>query len=290
MKQLKALLICSLFLLLPRSVYALEGELSITCDSQGLYKTEDTNCTISGTTDEVVTGLEGVLAFSEDVEISNFTFTSDWLSMTAISTVTSGVTIEAIASAEQGHEDINGDFTLATFKARLNEEATSYSQEITISSIKFYDANVNTVIIEDDATITFEDFMEISDYTVDEDKEVIYRLRPMTVGAFKQNIVTNVFYGIYDAEDNLIEDAMALKTGYFFRTTLMNVNYNYKISVLGDVLGEGHSSTNGARTIARHIIDGNVLSGDEVLLSADINDDKTIKMNDVMRMLSEIED
>ena len=73
-----------------------------------------------------------------------------------------------------------------------------------------------------------------------------------------------------------------------FKTTFMNVPRIYKISVLGDVLGEGLPTINGAKTVARHIIDGNVLTEDEELLSADMDDDSKIKMNDVMRMLSEM--
>lgn len=289
MRKIRILLIFSLLIIFPTIAYADSKELNITCDSSGLYKTKDTNCTLSGNTDEIITGVEGVLSFSEDIQISNFALTSNWLNITAVSTITSGMSIEAIASAEDGAEDITGEFTVATFKVRLKEEATSTSQEITFSSIKFYDENVNTINIEKVASVQFQDFLELENYTVDDEKNIIYRLNPMTIGTFKSNIRTNLTYGIYNSDDIQLNDTDALKTGYHFKVTFMNNPRNYTLSVLGDVLSEGHPTLDGARTIARHIIDNNVLTTDEVLLAADYNNDNNIKMNDVLKMIIDME-
>lgn len=288
MKKIRLLLILSLLIIFPTIAYADSKELNITCDSDGLYKTKDTNCTISGNTDEIITRIEGILSFHEDIQISNFKLTSDWLNPTAISTITSGMSIEAIASAEDGTEDITGEFTVATFKVRLKETATSTSQEITFSSIIFYDENENTINVEKSASVEFQDFLELENYTVDDEKNIIYRLNPMTVGTFKSNIRTNITYGIYSSDDIQLDDPDALKTGYQFKVTFMNNPRNYTLSILGDVLSEGHPTLDGARTIARHIIDNNVLTTDEVLLAADYNNDNNIKMNDVLKMVSDM--
>lgn len=62
----------------------------------------------------------------------------------------------------------------------------------------------------------------------------------------------------------------------------------YKISIRGDVLGEGKISIDGIKKVAEHIIKHNVLE-DEFLVSADYNSNGSVKMNDVVKMLKDID-
>ena len=130
--------------------------------------------------------------------------------------------------------------------------------------------------------------IDISAYSVTP-SNIINRLSSGTrIGDFKNNItITDGMIQIVDKDDNPISDDMQLKTGYKLKAYFNNDLENpiiYPISVIGDVLGEGRISLNGVKTVARHIIDKNVLE-DEYLTSADYNGDGVVKMNDVMRML-----
>ena len=91
---------------------------------------------------------------------------------------------------------------------------------------------------------------------------------------------------IRDKIDNIMSDTDIIKTGD--KLIIKNDSGNskkYILSVNGDVLGEGTVSMDGAKKIASHIIDGNVLISQEYLLAADYDGDGTIRMNDVMKML-----
>lgn len=68
-----------------------------------------------------------------------------------------------------------------------------------------------------------------------------------------------------------------------------NSNEWYKLSVCGDVLGEGKISINGIKTVARHIINKNILKN-EFLAAADYNFNGVVKMNDAISMLKKIGD
>ena len=52
--------------------------------------------------------------------------------------------------------------------------------------------------------------------------------------------------------------------------------------------GNGEITKNGAVKIAKHIIDKDVISDDIYLIAADYNKDNNIKMNDVIKMLIDI--
>lgn len=85
-------------------------------------------------------------------------------------------------------------------------------------------------------------------------------------------------------------DSSFMKTGDKLEITTDNDIYTYMLSVAGDVLGDGEITKTGIATISSHIIDGNVISGEEYLKAADYNNDENIKMNDIMSMLRKISD
>ena len=136
-----------------------------------------------------------------------------------------------------------------------------YDLSFSISSdvIKYDD--VNNIISKILLKTTVEELMSVIDST---DKEIEVR----------------------DKADNITSDTDIIKTGD--KLIIKNSSGNskkYILSVNGDVLGDGTISMDGAKKIASHIIDGNVLISQEYLLAADYDGDGTIRMNDVMKML-----
>ena len=74
----------------------------------------------------------------------------------------------------------------------------------------------------------------------------------------------------------------------------MNITYvnsvydtSYNLIVRGDVDSNGLSNKIDSNTIANHIISNNIISTDTSLAAADYNDDGLIRVNDVMKILSQ---
>ena len=168
-----------------------------------------------------------------------------------------------------------------------------------ISNVSGYTNEIGNWIINADITLyakfekndePIEDMFEIIDkdkYDVSEDifKQV---LPGMDSEMLFNTINTNGILSIIDKDDNILTDSIKLRTGYRLRATFTTKVLEYKISVKGDVLGTGELSINNAKEIARHVIDKNVIRGEEYLLAADYNNDEKIKMNDVMKILRDM--
>ena len=85
----------------------------------------------------------------------------------------------------------------------------------------------------------------------------------------------------------LIDDENSIaKTGDKYKVKLENTTDEYKISVTGDVTGDGKNTINDIKRIANHIIDKNVITKDEYLKAADYNGDGEIHLNDAMKLLN----
>lgn len=287
MRKIKLIILITI-LFMPYKIYALNGSLAINCNDNGLYQDRATTCTITGSTDEIITGLDVTFNLGEDIEVSSFQLSSEWASVFTVGTVTDGTKINAVAEADNNF-DLVGDFTLATFNVALKEGATSSNQEISLSSIAFMDAAVHSVSISGEVIWEFEDFITMDQYQKDTNKMIIYGLAPMTVGVFKSNVSTNAILSVLDNQNNALADTNSLATGQTFRVSFLNNNTSYKISILGDVLGDGQVTKNDAKRIALHIIDGNVITGDEYLMAADYDGNNVIKMNDVVHLMKSME-
>ena len=174
--------------------------------------------------------------------------------------------LEEIIKAE-GDKDVKYDYTgdKVVDNEDLDRYKTCYQKyydlSFSISSdvIKYDDENniISKILLK----TTVEELMSVIDVN---DKEIEIR----------------------DKIDNIMSDTDIIKTGD--KLIIKNSSGNskkYILSVNGDVLGEGTVSMDGAKKIASHIIDGNVLISQEYLLAADYDGDGTIRMNDVMKML-----
>ena len=119
--------------------------------------------------------------------------------------------------------------------------------------------------------------------------EIIYGLDSeyMSDDLFSK-IDTDGVISLLDNAGNVVNNNSIIKTGYILRLTFdndLNNPIDYKLSVRGDVLGTGVLSRENAKKIARHIVNKNIISGQEYLLAADYDNDGKIKMNDVIKML-----
>ena len=292
MKKGYALIALILTIFFPVKVFALTATVNMTCDDHGLPDVGTVSCTIAASTDDVVTGFHGVLSFSDDVSITNFALNSNFITFDGnITTNTSPVDIDIVTVAGEGIDDLEGDFTIATFDVSIKEESISSTQQVSLSSMKFYDVDVNTVNITDPVMVTFSDYLTINNYLYNDEILLIYGLScPITANVFLANIASNAVWNIFNG-DAIIAATDPLATGYKLGTTYRDgTAVEYTVSMLGDVLGEGNISVNGAKKISRHIIEHNVITGEAYLKAADYDQNNTIKMNDVVKMLKDIQE
>lgn len=181
----------------------------------------------------------------------------------------------------------------------INEEDIKFLEDIIKSEgekdIK-YDYNGDEIVDNEDLDIYKVCYQKYHDLSFninsdvikyDEVNNIISRiLLGTTVEELKGVIVTDKIIEVRDKTDNIMNDTDIIKTGD--KLIIKNSSGNskkYILSVNGDVLGDGAVSMDGAKKIASHIIDGNVLISQEYLLAADYDGDEMIRMNDVMKMI-----
>ena len=94
-----------------------------------------------------------------------------------------------------------------------------------------------------------------------------------------------VYYrnGLIDSRSDI------LRTGDEIRFKMNNRENVYKIAVRGDIEGKGYLTNDGIMKTTVHIIDRNVLTDASQEAAADYDNNGLIKMNDVMRMLADID-
>lgn len=120
----------------------------------------------------------------------------------------------------------------------------------------------------------------IYNVVIDDDNMIIKNINVGTSGIQLINILNLNKDDIeFYRGGSIISNTDKLYTGDILKNT--NSNNEYKLSVLGDVLGEGIISYNGIKKIAKHIINGNILK-DEFLIAADYNNNGVVKMNDAI--------
>lgn len=181
----------------------------------------------------------------------------------------------------------------------INEEDIKFLEDIIKSEgekdIK-YDYNGDEIVDNEDLDIYKVCYQKYHDLSFninsdvikyDEENNIISRiLLGTTVEELKGVIVTDKTIEVRDKTDNIMNDTDIIKTGdkLIIKNSFGN-SKKYILSVNGDVLGDGAVSMDGAKKIASHIIDGNVLISQEYLLAADYDGDGMIRMNDVMKMI-----
>ena len=123
-------------------------------------------------------------------------------------------------------------------------------------------------------------------YKVDENNKIIYNINlDSTPDLIFNYIDTN--YNLNITSNNInVGNSEILKTGDKLIANRNNNINEYILSVRGDIFGTGTISENTAKTIAEHIIEGNIITGNILIYAADYNSDDVIKMNDVMQIIN----
>ncbi len=123
-------------------------------------------------------------------------------------------------------------------------------------------------------------------YNIDKTNMIVSNIKNgITVNDFINSISSNSTLNIIDNNNNIVTDLENIKTGYRLKVAFDNTSDYYKLSVKGDVLGEGTLTINGAKTVARHITDKNVFKDNVFLLAADYDNNGSIKINDITKMV-----
>ena len=104
-----------------------------------------------------------------------------------------------------------------------------------------------------------------SQYSIDNNKLIISRIESgTTVYDFINSIGSTGTMNVLDSNNNAVNSSNEIKTGYILRVNFgSNDIKNYKLSVIGDVLGQGLVTSDGAKKTARHVIGRNVFRTDE---------------------------
>lgn len=122
------------------------------------------------------------------------------------------------------------------------------------------------------------------------DDNIVHRILPGSSALSIYNLIsTSGKIEFYDISGKTIGLNDVLKTGDEFRIQLINNTHNYKICVVGDVLGTGELSIDDAKKITEHVINGDDDNDENenkyFQLSADYNGDGEVKMNDVVKIV-----
>ena len=133
------------------------------------------------------------------------------------------------------------------------------------------------------------EFNDTNNFIVDNENKVLYQIVPgMDSSQLFSMIHQNDNLSILDKNGNLLLENEIIKTGYILRAVINDTDVYYRLSVKGDVLGTGELSRDNAKEIAKYIIDRDNITGNEYLLAADYDNNGSIKMNDVIKMMIDL--
>ena len=128
-------------------------------------------------------------------------------------------------------------------------------------------------------------------YDIDNSKKIISGINTNYTGT---SLISDIGFiaansaRIYLSNDSPVANGSIIKTGYKLKYNFGGETTTYTLAVKGDIEGDGNISKTAAKKISKHIVDGNVISGDAKLSAADYNADGRIKMNDVVRLVYDI--
>lgn len=126
------------------------------------------------------------------------------------------------------------------------------------------------------------DYLVINnDLIIDDNKKIIKRLTlGTTYNGFKDNFDTNGEITIISNGNTVTEFNDIIKTGDIIRITLSDSVIEYKLSVLGDMTGNGIVKINDVNMLYK-LLKGRLEDNDLYFCSGDINNDGVIKINEV---------
>lgn len=146
MKKIK-IIILSMLLIFPMSVYALTGSVSIVCNPTSVKPGENVDCLIKGNSDELVGSIEASIAnLNEMVSVESFDIKSPFTG--------DGITDNKIQISNT--DGVKDDFDIGTIKLKVSDTASNGEINLGLVSIKFYgmDDTEGTTINNASSSIT----------------------------------------------------------------------------------------------------------------------------------------
>lgn len=260
--------------------YALDdfGTASIKCTSDKMKSGSTMTCSIKGSlaSGKKISCLSAKLSFSNNLVFKNFTNGSVW------NQDENDMNIDLYSDA-----DIEGNFDIGTFKIESNENILNSDETISLTNVYFYDENFLEYKISDVSlnVKVYTDYVTFSDnLTVNESKKIINNLNiNSSYSSIISSIDTNGTITVKDKNQSILANNSVVKTGDIINIALEEETKQYKVSVLGDVVGNGAIAINDVAKSYSYL-KGKTSMTDEYIMAADVTHDRVIKINDVAKL------
>ena len=176
-------------------------------------------------------------------------------------------------------ESFESEFLEFVVVNELDEEVTDMSDTIKDTyKLKVY---LDDILLD---TFTIEkNYFKINDsLVVDNQNMIIKRLKLGTIyGEFKTNFDTSgEIKFISNIDDNEVDDDDIIKTGDIVRVSIDGDTFEYTLSVLGDVTGDGIINIQDVGILYRYFMGKRVLN-DESIIAGDVINDGNVNIQDV---------
>jgi ribosomal 50S subunit-recycling heat shock protein len=268
--------------ILANSSYATSGDgnIVVSCDKEEIYSGDTVTCSIKGNvaSSDYVSCLSAQINLSSNLELVSFTPDSIW-----------------IGDGEDGdiqlYSDSNktGEFNIGTIQVKSKTGLNDVTENITISDIYFYNENYEEVTIGDTSMdlLVKKEYLEFnSDLKIKEDSKIIYGVK---VGTTYETLLNSINasgeVSIQDKSGNKVNSSSIVKTGDSISIKLNTGTVTYKVSVLGDVTGNGQVRISDITKLYSYYKEK--ITMDEVyVLASDVVSDGKIKISDVTKLYS----
>ena len=180
--------------------------------------------------------------------------------------------------------------TLVTWKLfdTTGKEVTSGNIDSGYQLKIYYSDNPNILLDTYEINIVINEYLEFINLNVDKENKIIKRVAPgTTYNSVINNISTNGNITIKDKNGSVLTGTSLAKTGDIIEIKMTNNTYNYTVSVLGDVTGDGMVSQADVTKLFQHyrgtISEEQKLTNAEIL-AGDVKEDNVIKLTDIAKL------
>ena len=278
---MKKILILGLLLILmiPINVKADVGSVSLTCSKVKLKPGDTFTCTVNINATSNITDVEIPIVLDNNISIVGNT-------IALTNSVWNGNDVSDNRIGTNFNASLNGNIVLGTLTFEVSNNATIGNTTIGLEDIIFFNDVTEYSIANYSKTVNIRNpYIESATCVVDNNYLFISRINAgQSITTFINALDSNGDITILDSNSNVVS-SNNIRTGYSLKVDYGSYFDIYKLSVLGDVDGDGAITRTDAVSVANNIIDNTSFSDDEYNLAADINDDGNIKMNDVMRII-----
>lgn len=129
-------------LLIPFNVYALTGSVSINCGSNTVKKSDTVTCSVTGNSDEAVTGVSAKVSINGNASVSSFTRDTSLWDDTQGSLKNDGVTFFTITSGN----GYTGNFNVGTLSLKIADDAQAGNITISLNNLDFVNVDGDDIV------------------------------------------------------------------------------------------------------------------------------------------------